>query len=160
MVRGCHSSSLESQETITHQSFSFSCCTNDPQPSKMSYPSVIITSAWQLWDSLEQRHEEEHSQPWLCQQGNDPRKSHAGINRRLQKAGPELETQNAQEPLFMPPWERLPQPSRHKQLHPTLLLKPTLLNRSPTLLREPCLGPSNAMCFPVWIQPCWDNQCL
>lgn len=87
--------SLESQETITHQSFSFSCCTNDPQPCKMSYPSVIITSAWQLWDSLEQRHEEEHGQPWLRQQGNDPRKSHAGINRRLQKAGPELETQNA-----------------------------------------------------------------
>lgn len=60
----------------------------------------------------------------------------------------------------MPPWERSPQQSQHKQLHPTLLLKPTLPNCSPTLLREPCLGPSNATCFPVWIQPCWDNQCL
>lgn len=157
MVHGCHSSSLESQETVTHQSSSFSCCTDDPQPRKMSCPSVITTSAWQLWDSLQQRQEEERGQPWLCRRGADPRKPHAGVNRRLQKAAAELETQDAEEPLFTPPWERFHQPSQHTLHHRTLLLKPTLPNHSPTLLHEPCLGPSNTMCFPVWIKLYWDN---
>ena len=127
MVHGCHSSSLESQETATHPSSSFSCCTYDPQPRKMSCPSVISTSGWQLWDSPERRHEDKRGQPWLCWRGTAPRKPHAGIR----KAAPALETQDAEKPPFLLPWE-----------HSHLLL-----------------GASSATCFPAWTRPCGDNRC-